>query len=484
MIAINRSTTVLKADPRRVILLFNSLGIGTYTTENRAEKLIQRVLKLTEEEVEIMHSELLLEFNHRHKDLSSAFLKFYGNICDLVPLNLGLSEKKKLLLGAHFAKEYSIQSAALFNPSIVPHPNQENLEEGEKRFIISLRSVGEGHISSIEFREGIISKEGEVTLDKTTPFSIHSDKDLSVSYNREQLKERATTISNFDTSILDALPNDFTYQDYKVALQAKIFNTYDADAQKFLFDFMDTNYNLIADTGAPLCERVIFPSAKGESMGMEDVRFVEFTHENGRKEFIGTYTAYDGHKITPQLIMTEDFIHFQIRTMFGKAVSDKGFALFPEKINGKFVMTARQGGEDITIMESDDLYFWNEYKVIMTPQYNWGLVQQGNCGSPLKTEKGWLLLTHAVGPLRKYVISAILLDLEQPQKIIGKLQSPLISPKEEEREGYVPNVVYSCGAMIHNDHLIIPYAMSDSATSFATVSVAEILRNMTYEITN
>lgn len=484
MIAINRSTTVLKADPSRVILLFNSLGIGTYTTENRAEKVIQRVLKLTEEEVEIMYGELLREFNHRHKDLSSAFLKFYGSICDLVPLNLELSEKRKLLLGAHFAKEYSIQSAALFNPSIVPHPNQENLEEGEKRFIISLRSVGEGHISSIEFREGIISKEGEVTLDKITPFSIHSDKDLSISYNKEQLKDRATTISNFDTSIFDALPNDFTYQDYEVAFQAKLFNAYDADAQKFLFDFMDTNYNLIADTGVPLCERVIFPSAKGEAMGMEDVRFVEFKYENGRKEFIGTYTAYDGHKITPQLIMTEDFIHFQIRTMFGNAVSDKGFALFPEKINGKFVMTARQGGEDITIMESDDLYYWNEYKVIMTPQYNWGLVQQGNCGSPLKTEKGWLLLTHAVGPLRKYVISAILLDMEQPQKIIGKLQSPLISPKEEEREGYVPNVVYSCGAMIHNDHLIIPYAMSDSATSFATVSVAEILRNMKYESTN
>ncbi len=241
---------------------------------------------------------------------------------------------------------------------------------------------------------------------------------------------------------------------------------------------MDTNYNVVADAKSPLSERVIFPSAKGESMGMEDVRFVEFTHENGRKEFIGTYTAYDGHKITPQLIRTEDFIHFQIRTMFGKAVSDKGFALFPEKINGKYVMSARQGGEDITIMESNDLYHWEEYEVIMSPQYLWGLVQQGNCGSPIKTEKGWLLLTHAVGPLRKYVISAILLDLEQPHKIIGTLNTPLISPNEDEREGYVPNVVYSCGVMKHNDNLIIPYAMSDSASSFATVSVAEILKNM------
>ncbi|MGB5387320.1 MAG: hypothetical protein WBN20_11115, partial [Eudoraea sp.] len=215
MIAINRSETVLKADPKRVILLFNSLGIGTYTTKNRAEDLVQRVLKLTEAEIEIMYRDLLQEFNHRHKDLSSAFLKFYGHIVDLVPTNLQLSKEKKLLLGAHFAKEYSIQSAALFNPSIVPHPNQENLGEGEKRFIISLRSVGEGHISSIEFREGIISIDGEVTLDDITAFSTHSDKDHSISYNKDQLKLRAATISNFDTSIFEALPSDFTYLDYK-----------------------------------------------------------------------------------------------------------------------------------------------------------------------------------------------------------------------------------------------------------------------------
>jgi predicted GH43/DUF377 family glycosyl hydrolase len=478
MIAINRSTTILKADPKRVILLYNYLGVGVYATEKRAVKLLQRVLKLTEEEVETMYDELLREFNHRHKNLDAAFLKYYNKIHDLVPSNLQISEKKKLLLGAHFTKEYSNQSAALFNPSIVPHPNQENLNEGEKRFVISLRSVGEVHISSIEFREGIISKEGEVTLDNITPFATLCDKDLTTIYHKDQLIERATSIPNFDTGIFDALQNDFTYQDYKVALEAKVFIDYNADAQKFLFDFMDTNYNLVADAKAPLCERVIFPSAKGESMGMEDVRFVEFTYENGRKEFIGTYTAYDGYKITPQLIMTEDFIHFQIRTMFGKAVSDKGFALFPEKINGKYVMTARQGGEDLTIMKSDDLYHWEEYEVIMSPQYPWGLVQQGNCGSPIKTEKGWLLLTHAVGPLRKYVISAILLDLEQPYKIIGTLNTPLISPNEDEREGYVPNVVYSCGAMKHNGNLIIPYAMSDSASSFATVSVAEILKNM------
>ena len=484
MIAIKRSTTVLKADSRRVILLFNTLNIGTYETQNRSVELINRVMNLTEEDVESSYNEVMREFSNRHKYFKPTLSKYFEKIKHHITPDIQISEKRKLLLGAHFAKEYSIQAAALFNPSIVPHPNQENLKEGEKRFIISLRSVGEGHISSIEFREGIISSEGEVTLDTITPFSSCSEKDISTIYNKVQLKERTANISNFDNTIFDSLSSTFTYQDYEVADEAKTFEIYDTNTQKILFDIINTNYNVKADMEAPLSERVIFPSTKEESMGMEDVRFVEFTHENGRKEYIGTYTAYDGHNIIPKLIITEDFINFQIRTMFGKAVSDKGFALFPEKINGKYVMTARQGGEDLTIMESDDLYIWDEYEVIMSPQYEWGLVQQGNCGSPIKTENGWLLLTHAVGPLRKYVISAILLDLDQPQKIIGKLKKPLISPNEDEREGYVPNVVYSCGALKHNDNLIIPYAMSDSASSFATASVSEILKNMTNENTN
>ncbi|NNF23098.1 MAG: glycosidase [Saprospiraceae bacterium] len=480
MINVNRSTTIIKADPRRVILLFNSLGLGTYATENRAEKLVERVLDISEEDVIATYDTLLSEFNHRHKYLEATCLKYYQKIKNLVSQNIQLSKERKLLLGAHFAKEYSIQSAALFNPSIIPHPNQENLKEGEKKFIISLRSVGEGHISSIEFREGVISTDGLIQLDEITPFTTCSEKDPLKEYDKKEIKNKIAILDKFDTNIIGQLPDIFTLQDYLAADKSKLFNSFDDYSQQVLFEFIDTNYDVTADADAPLCERVIFPNAIGESKGMEDVRFVEFTHETGQKEFIGTYTAYDGHKITPQLIITTDFINFQIRTMFGKAVSDKGFALFPEKINGMFVMTARQGGENITIMESRDLFNWNEYEVIMTPEFNWGLVQQGNCGSPLKTEKGWLLITHAVGPLRKYVISAILLDLNNPRKVIAKLPEPLISPSEEEREGYVPNVVYSCGAMIHNDFLIIPYAMSDSASSFATISVSEILNKMEY----
>jgi predicted GH43/DUF377 family glycosyl hydrolase len=396
----------------------------------------------------------------------------------LIPSDHHLTEKRRLLLGAHFSKEYSIQSAALFNPSIVPHPDQTHLNEGEKRFIISLRSVGEGHISSIEFREGIVSADGEIFLRDETPFANASEKDLSLVYRTNEIRDRTAIVSSIDSDIYNALPERFTLADYEDLRQKGHFKGFSEPGQLFLDKLLDTNYNTCFETGTPLNERVIFPSAKGESMGMEDVRFVEFHHDDGHKEYIGTYTAYNGRNITPQLILTKDFIHFEVRTMFGKAVSDKGFALFPEKIAGKFMMTARQGGENLTLMTSENLYNWDSYEVIMEPQYAWGLVQQGNCGSPLKTDKGWLLITHAVGPLRKYVISAILLDLNDPGKIIGQLDFPLISPNEDEREGYVPNVVYSCGAMIHNGHLIIPYAMSDSASSFASISIAEILKNM------
>lgn len=478
MISINRSTTILKANPKRVILLFNELGMSNYVTSNRSQALVNRAMSLTEETVESLYEELLDQFSHRHKNIEHTFLKHYKKVKFLIPPDTAISEKRSKLLGAYFSKEYSIQSAALFNPSIVPHPYQENLNEGEKRIIINLRSVGEGHISSIEFREGIVSADGKISLEPETAFTSCSEKDLNFEYNRNQLKERTSIISNLNQNIFDKLPDTFTLKEYTDHLQRNAFTEYDDLTQKFMDELVDTNYDIEFNVGTAISERVIFPSAKGESMGMEDVRFVEFTHEDGKKEYIGTYTAYNGHKITPQLIITKDFIHFEVRTMFGKAVSDKGFALFPEKISGKFMMTARQGGENLTIMTSDDLYNWENYEVIMEPEYGWGLVQQGNCGSPIKTDKGWLLITHAVGPLRKYTISAVLLDLDNPGKIIGKLKEPLISPNEDEREGYVPNVVYSCGAMIHNKNLIIPYAMSDSASSFATISVAEILDNM------
>ena len=368
----------------------------------------------------------------------------------------------------------------MFNPSIVAFTDQEDSDKEEKHVVISLRSVGEGHISSISFFSGIIDRKGAITLKDSTPkFATNSEKTVEKNYRKSVYKERTQIVENFDRSIFDDLPDTFTQQDYLELKRRGVFKKHDKFSQNFLFEIINTNYDISFDPTLPISERVIFPNAKGESMGIEDVRFVEFFNEDGSKEYIGTYTAYNGLKISPQLIMTKDFIHFKMRTMYGKAVSDKGFALFPEKINGKYVMTARQGGEDLTIMYSDNLYNWDSYKVIMTPKFSWGLVQQGNCGSPIKTKEGWLLLTHSVGPMRHYVMSAILLDLNNPEVIIAKLKKPFLKPNENEREGYVPNVVYSCGAILHKDTLIIPYAMSDSASSFVSLSLTELLKEMT-----
>ncbi len=475
---INRQKVILKADPKRVVLLYNELGGGAYQTQSRAHKVVNRVLRIPEKNVESLLQSIVKEFDHRHSNLLQTFKKNYAKASKFVSEGSIISEKRQLVLGAHFTKEYSIQAAALFNPSIVPHPNQEGLSKNQLRCIISLRPVGEGHISSVEFREGIIDNNGNVQLTESTQFATVAEKDISKKYLTSIYKQRTKVVASFDQKIFDELPEQFSYLEYNNLSKDGSFDKYDSESQKFLSQIIDANYDLISNSKIPISERVLFPQAKGESKGMEDVRFCEFHNDDGSKEYIGTYTAYDGHQIRPQLIITNDFVHFKSRAMYGEAVSDKGYALFPQKINGKYVMSGRQGGEDITIMYSDDLYNWEDYEVIMSPEFEWGLVQQGNCGSPIKTEKGWLLLTHGVGPVRKYVISAILLDLKNPSKVIGKCVQPIINPEESEREGYVPNVVYSCGAIVHLDHLIIPYAMSDSASSFISLSLSELLDTM------
>ena len=333
--------------------------------------------------------------------------------------------QRQLLLGAFFTKEYSIQAAALFNPSIVPHPDQEGLGAGEQRFVMSLRATGEGHISSIVFRTGVVDGHGLIRLDEQSGFHTRLRK------------------------MGDAATGDSAEMDYSLGDPSTI----------------------------PIDEQVIFPHAKAESMGMEDLRLVKFS--DGRSScYYGTYTAYDGVQIRTRLIATEDFYHYTIRTLCGAAISDKGMALFPEKINGKFAMISRQGGEKIQIMFSDDLYHWETSQVLMKPKFDWELVQLGNCGSPLRTAKGWLLLTHGVGPMRRYVISAVLLGLDDPTRVIARLDKALISAEGGEREGYVPNVVYTCGAMLHGDLLIIPYALSDSATVFATLVLDDLLKEL------
>jgi len=407
----------LHASPKAVVPLFLNLG------GDRINNIVHRVERLDEKKVNELTEALKRNFYQRHRNIQQVFREHVDIIenegkVDLLPL----SPAKKLLLGAFFTKEYSIQAAALFNPSIVSHPDQQNLKPGEQRFIMSLRATGEGHISSIVFKTGIVNAHGDVVLDTDA--------------------QHATRLQKVSA--------------------AKISNT---------------EYDLAANDDLPINEMVIFPMSADESMGMEDVRFVKFS-DHAETCYYGTYTAYNGKNIQSKLVETKDFKSFQIRSLHGSAISDKGMALLPEKVNGNYVMISRQGGETINIMYSTDVYTWNSYKVLMTPQYPWELIQLGNCGSPVKTEKGWLLLTHGVGVMRTYVISAVLLDLQDPSRITGRLELPLIEAEGSEREGYVPNVVYTCGVMLHEEMLIIPYAVSDSATAFATIPVNEILNEM------
>lgn len=473
---INRSNIKIKANPKRVIINFLDLGINTNNT-SRVNRLIESVLSISENELNDIYKEIKKEFAFRHRKFEYYLKKNYRKIQPELSSNFEISEIRSLVIGAYFSKEYSIQSAALFNPSMVAHPNQSGLNKGEKRFVVSLRAVGEGHISSIEFRSGIVDSSGNITLDNETGFSSCSEKDLNKIYNKNNILKNTAALDDFDQTILQEFEEKFNYNDYLEKVKANVFLSFSKATQAKLFHILDTNYDVQTDEDTPICERVIFPNALGESMGMEDVRFVAFM-DDGETQYIGTYTAYNGHEIYPQLIITKDFIRFKVRSMYGTAISDKGMALFPEKINEKYVMVGRQGGENITIMYSDDLFIWGDYKIIMKPQDTWSYVQLGNCGSPLKTKYGWLLITHAVGPMRKYVLGAIMLDIKDPSKIIMKLNKPLLSPNAEEREGYVPNVVYSCGSMVHKENLILPYAMSDSASTFATISIAEIISEM------
>lgn len=386
--------------------------------ESRIKRIIMRVLRLSEEDAKQVLDNVIKNFSNRHRNILDAFDKNFNEIKKYIPENAEVSAEKRMLLGAYFSCEYSIQAAAFFNPSIVAHPDQSNLPDGSLRFILSFRSVGEGHISSIEFRSGIIDKNCNFTFDKATPYAECGC----------------------------ALNNPKINSDY--ALQFKC------------------NHEL--------SEKVIFPMSKNDCNGIEDARFVRFVDDDGSVTYYATYTAYNGHDILPQLLETKDFINFKMNTLNGVFSKNKGMALFPRKINGKYMMVSRVDGENLYIMTSDNLYFWDNVKLLKEPENAWEFIQIGNCGSPIETEYGWVLLTHGVGPMRQYCIGITLLDIEEPSKVINNVVEPLIIPTEEEREGYVPNVVYSCGAIIHNGTLVIPYAMSDTRSGIITLSVSEL----------
>lgn len=450
----------------------------------RIPKIIDRVMNLTEESAEDLLQHINLHFIKRHKNIESIFTRNFSKVLRYIDQESPLSNTKKLLIGAFFTMEYSIESAALFNPSMVPHPKQEGVAPGCIRFVMSLRATGEGHISSIVFRSGIIKEDRTFLINPVSEF-VDTPKirhDQSYDLHLFQLKLQSMNAWN-ETSIrvFEKLQNTFTFEELKnsiIVLQMNTENSFDKEAIKNIYWLADSNYFIKFEANHDISEHVIFPLSENESRGIEDARFVKFFDDNGEVTYYATYTAYNGICILPQLLETRDFINFDIITLNGKAAQNKGMALFPRKINGKYVMLSRVDGENNYIMFSDHLHFWDKAIIIQEPAMPWEFFQIGNCGSPLEINEGWLVLTHGVGAMRQYFIGAILLDLEDPTKIIARLEEPLLTPNEEEREGYVPNVVYSCGSLIHNNTLIIPYAMSDITSGIATVNVSDLIACM------
>ena len=478
---VERKQEKLVGDSSRVITRFH-----VPDDPQRIGNIIQRVLNLPDATAEILLIKVMADFSDRHEDINGVFDQHLDNVKSYISAGTVLSETKKALIGAYFTMEYSVESAALFNPSIVPHPDQNDIEDNSLRFIMSLRATGEGHLSSIVFRGGVLDLNNTITFDPISKYVVTPDVHLDPVYHLHLFRLKLVEMgadNDVMHHLLNQLPDIFSYRRLSKKIEElRVEPVFSVDRQNRTFEIIfwlaNSNYEVFFEHDHLVSERVIFPTSKIESRGIEDARFVQFSDDNGQMTYYATYTAYNGVSILPQLIETKDFIKFKISTLNGNAVQNKGMALFPRKVQGRYVMLSRQDGENNRIMFSDNIHFWQESEIIQEPTSPWEFIQLGNCGSPLETSDGWLVLTHGVGPMRQYCIGAILLNLDNPAEIIAYLEDPLLVPHADEREGYVPNVVYSCGSLIHNDVLIIPYAMSDIMSGIATVDVAELIRCM------
>jgi predicted GH43/DUF377 family glycosyl hydrolase len=485
-LSVKRSAIRFYPNPKKIIARFYLPG-----GNEKSAQIIKNVLNLSKEETNLVLDQVLKNFSKRHRNITKIFkgnFKLLKNILEDYKIDsTKLSKKQKLLIGAYFTQEYSIESAAFFNPSIVLDPDQFNLEEGQTRVIISFRATGEGHISSIVFRSAIIDKDNNITIMEPGNLVDVPEIVKRYVYDKEKFKKKFEEIEH-DGKILnlvtDSLPDKFIYGELMASIVELLKDESLTNVEKTEIEHINwlatSHYETTFSLDTALSERVIFPVSYSETNGIEDARFVRFTEDNGNITYYATYTAYNGHTILSNLLETKDFYHFKIEPLHGEFAIEKGMALFPRKINGKYAMLSRFDGYSNYIMYSDNINVWQTAKKIQEPFYPWELVKVGNAGSPLETEKGWLVITHSVGPMRRYSLGAILLDLNDPSKVIAQLEEPLMMPNEEERDGYVPNIVYSCGSIILNNELIIPYAMSDYASSFATISMDELFNEMVF----
>ena len=476
-----RKSLVMNANSGRVITRLYLPDGG-----ERIRRVIDRVLGLDEDQAGAVLEEVLRQFSHRHRHFRETLEKNFEHVAAHMPDAGKLSKQRRLLIGAYFTAEYSVEAAALFNPSIVQAPPEATDPEGSCRFIMSFRATGEGHISSIEFRSGIIDTHNDIYFDPLSDYVATPEIRTDPHYDRHlfRLKLQEMGASNAVTHrLLSELPDTFTFNDLKGKI-AKLQGAENFPQQEKLEGIemarwlAQSNYRTVFRKAYPISERVIFPVSESERGGIEDARFVRFIEDDGTEIYYATYTAYNGETILPQLIETTDFLSFNMITLNGRQAQGKGMALFPRKINGKYAMLSRQDGENSAIMFSDHLHFWQDAQILQEPAFPYEFVQIGNTGSPIETPEGWLVLTHAVGPMRTYSIGIELLDLDDPTRTISRLDDPILTPNEHDREGYVPNVVYSCGAMIYQDELIIPYASGDQRCGIATLNVPLLMARL------
>jgi len=477
-IRVQRTSTILRPDQSRVLL-----RPFRHEDPERSRRIIDRIVSLPEDEVGPLLNEVVAEFSRRHQQIRESFLERFEQLRDFLLTDKEISEQRQLLIGSYFVCEYSLESAALFNPSIVPHPDQADLPPGVLRFILSLRATGEGHISSITFRTGIIHADHRIEVLPPAGFLTEPRQIPNLSYDKAQFERKLFELglaNEFTRRTMDKFGESFALEELRASLEVEMNQSRvsDQNAIRGMLALARSNYEVQFQPQQQLSERVLFPATPSQRNGIEDARFVCFQKDDGSYIYYATFTAFDGKLILPELVETSDFLRFRFITLNGPAAENKGMALFPRKVNGLYAMLSRQDNENIYLMFSDDVHFWSERKVLLKPIFPWELVQLGNCGSPIETQAGWLVLSHGVGPLRTYCIGAFLLDLDEPGKVIGRLREPLLKPNQSERQGYVPNVVYTCGALVHNGELIIPYAMADHATGFATVPLDEVLAAM------
>lgn len=476
---------VLRANPSRVVMKTFLPGQELLIPgESQAPGILERVMAMSPAEVDRSLALTLAAFGPRHADLAEVLAARFQLVAHRLPRPGRVSLPRRQLIGAYFTQEYAVESAALLNPSMVAHPDQSGLPDGSLRFVMTARGVGEGHISSIEFRTGTIASDDSVHVDEPdgrTVLPVLAPATYSKALFTEQLDQLAEDAGSA-RFVLDHLGDTFGIAELDMAILLLETQTLTRGPVGVTVDFLRwtamCSYRTEFPPDSTLDQRVIMPTSPTESHGMEDVRFVRFTEADGSVDYRGTYTAFDGAHIAPQLLRTTDFTCFDISQMAGPAARDKGMALFPRRVNGVYLALSRWDRENNTLARSTDMMRWEELGLIESPRQPWEIVRVGNCGPPIETEAGWLMLTHGVGPMRAYSMGALLLDLDDPSVVLGALKRPLISPDPEHRDGYVPNVVYSCGGIMHGDTLVLPYGCNDSTIRIALVDVPALLAEL------